>query len=158
MSRVTRELAVRRPAVGLEGIDSHLDLSFPNSEGPHERLVSVRRAMRFSLPWLLLLLLPSLSRAGWWSSGGASDDAASCATAGGDGESMYDVLGVSRDPSARDLKEAYRQLAREWHPDKNLHRHEEATARFATVSRAYAVLTDPVQVSRAGCRQLRVFL
>ena len=62
-----------------------------------------------------------------------------------DGRDIYDVLGVSRDPSEQALKESYRRLAREWHPDKNLHRSEEATRRFAAVSRAYGVLSDPVQ-------------
>ena len=58
---------------------------------------------------------------------------------------MYETLGVPRNPTESMLKEAYRRLAREWHPDKNAHRIKEATVRFATVSRAYDVLSDPVK-------------
>ena len=36
----------------------------------------------------------------------------------------YDVLEVSRDASDGELKRAYRKLALEWHPDKNIRRPE----------------------------------
>ena len=86
----------------------------------------------FAFFWVLL----PCANAWWWTTPDSS-----CGT----DETMYDVLGVSRDPSEQALKESYRRLAREWHPDKNLHRSEEATRRFAAVSRAYGVLSDPVQ-------------
>jgi molecular chaperone DnaJ len=59
----------------------------------------------------------------------------------------YEILGVSRDASDRDLKSAFRRLARELHPDVN---HDDPTteARFKEVAEAYEVLSDPDQRAR----------
>lgn len=54
----------------------------------------------------------------------------------------YELLEVSRDVSEGDLKRAYRQKAREHHPDANPG-DGEAEARFKEISEAYAVLSDP---------------
>lgn len=51
----------------------------------------------------------------------------------------YDVLGVSRDCSDSELKKAYRDLARKYHPDKNANGLQE----FRSVDKAYRVLIDP---------------
>lgn len=55
----------------------------------------------------------------------------------------YDVLGVTRNASADDIKKAYRRLARELHPDVNSE--PGAEDRFKLVTHAYEVLSDPVQ-------------
>ncbi|GIY59389.1 dnaJ homolog subfamily C member 21 [Caerostris darwini] len=55
----------------------------------------------------------------------------------------YEVLGVSIDCSSDDLKKAYRKLALEWHPDKNLHRQDEAHETFQLIQQAYETLSDP---------------
>lgn len=52
----------------------------------------------------------------------------------------YDVLGVSRDAGAEEIKRAYRQLARRYHPDIS---GDERGCVFLEVSRAYEVLRDP---------------
>ncbi len=54
----------------------------------------------------------------------------------------YEVLGVSRGAGPDDLKKAYRQLARRYHPDANP---DDASAaeKFKEVSEAYAILSDP---------------
>jgi molecular chaperone DnaJ len=52
----------------------------------------------------------------------------------------YDVLGVSPDAGAAEIKRAYRQLARRYHPDIS---GEDRAGSFLEVSRAYEVLRDP---------------
>ena len=52
----------------------------------------------------------------------------------------YDVLGVAPGAGAEEIKRAYRQLARRYHPDIS---GDERGAAFLEVSRAYEVLRDP---------------
>ena len=54
---------------------------------------------------------------------------------------FYKILGVSRSASAEELKKAYRQLAKELHPDRNPD-DKKAEERFKDVSGAYDVLSD----------------
>jgi DnaJ-class molecular chaperone len=52
----------------------------------------------------------------------------------------YDVLGVSPQAGAAEIKRAYRQLARRYHPDIS---GDDRGAAFLEVARAYEVLRDP---------------
>jgi curved DNA-binding protein len=53
----------------------------------------------------------------------------------------YEVLGVKRDASEKDIRQAYRKLARKYHPDVNPN-DKAAEERFKEVSEAYEVLSD----------------
>ncbi len=52
----------------------------------------------------------------------------------------YEVLGVPRNASQEDIKRAYRQLARKYHPDVSTE--PDAEERFKEVNAAYEVLSD----------------
>jgi molecular chaperone DnaJ len=52
----------------------------------------------------------------------------------------YEVLGVPRDASGEDLKQAFRKLARKYHPDVSTE--SDAEERFKEINEAYAVLSD----------------
>jgi DnaJ-class molecular chaperone len=57
-------------------------------------------------------------------------------------EDHYQTLGVPRTASAEDIRKAYRELARKYHPD--LHPDDEAAkAKFKQVQSAFDVLNDP---------------
>ncbi|WOD41262.1 J domain-containing protein [Nodosilinea sp. E11] len=53
----------------------------------------------------------------------------------------YDILGVARAATASDIKQAYRKLARQYHPDLNPG-DQAAEEQFKLVSEAYTVLSD----------------
>lgn len=54
----------------------------------------------------------------------------------------YAVMGVSKDASEKEIKQAYRKLARKYHPDFNPD-DKSAEERFKEVNEAYEVLSDP---------------
>ncbi|MDM8009354.1 MAG: J domain-containing protein [Parasphingorhabdus sp.] len=53
----------------------------------------------------------------------------------------YQALGVAKGASDKEIKSAYRKLAKELHPDKNKD-NPKATERFSDVTRAYDLLLD----------------
>ena len=53
----------------------------------------------------------------------------------------YEVLGISRDATTAEIKNAFYSLARKWHPDKTTH--PLAKENFSKISEAYKVLRDP---------------
>jgi DnaJ-class molecular chaperone len=55
----------------------------------------------------------------------------------------YAILGVPKDAAEKDIKSAYRKLARKWHPDANPKNTKEAEEKFKEISEAYEVLGDP---------------
>src|SRR5580658_7186609 len=56
---------------------------------------------------------------------------------------FYEVLGLTREASAEQIKSAYRKAALQHHPDRNPENKEEAESNFRAASEAYAVLSDP---------------
>ena len=57
------------------------------------------------------------------------------------GKNYYDILGIRKDASDKDIKQAYRRLARKYHPDVNPG-DKSAEAKFKEVNAAYEVLSD----------------
>ena len=57
------------------------------------------------------------------------------------GKDYYQILGVKRNAPERDIKQAYRRLARKYHPDVNPG-DKSAEAKFKEVNQAYEVLSD----------------
>jgi len=60
----------------------------------------------------------------------------------------YEILGVSRSASTADIKKAYRNLSKEWHPDKHPstgsgQAKKEAERKYKEINRAYEALRDP---------------
>jgi DnaJ-class molecular chaperone len=53
----------------------------------------------------------------------------------------YEVLGVAKDASAKDIKSAYRKLAKRHHPDQNPN-DPKAKDRFSAANQAYEILGD----------------
>ena len=54
----------------------------------------------------------------------------------------YEVLGLSKGAEDKEIKRAYRKLAKKYHPDTNPG-DKEAEKKFKEVTEAYSVLSDP---------------
>ncbi|KAK9138414.1 hypothetical protein Sjap_009008 [Stephania japonica] len=60
--------------------------------------------------------------------------------------SFYQLLGIPESVSSSEIKQAYKQLARKYHPDVSPpDRTEEYTRRFILVQEAYETLSDPTR-------------
>jgi DnaJ-class molecular chaperone len=54
----------------------------------------------------------------------------------------YEILGVPKSAAEKDIKSAYRKLARKWHPDANPDNQKAAEEKFKDIQEAYEVLGD----------------
>lgn len=57
-------------------------------------------------------------------------------------QDYYSILGINRDASDKEIKSSYRQLSKQFHPDKNPG-DETAHHKFIEIGEAYEVLSDP---------------
>lgn len=64
-----------------------------------------------------------------------------------DQKGYYETLGVAKDASPRQIKDAFRKLAFRYHPDRNID-DSAAADRMKAVNEAYAVLSDPAKRKR----------
>ncbi len=55
----------------------------------------------------------------------------------------YEILGVSKDTSTEDIKKAYKELVKKWHPDFHPENKAEAEQKFKEIHEAYEILSDP---------------
>jgi len=60
---------------------------------------------------------------------------------------LYDILGISKNATAEEIKKAYRKLAIQYHPDKNPG-DKGAEEKFKEIAEAYAILSDPDKRAR----------
>ena len=56
-------------------------------------------------------------------------------------KNYYDVLGISKNATEAEIKTAYREMAKKYHPD--ISKEENAEEKFKEVQEAYSVLSDP---------------
>jgi DnaJ family protein C protein 3 len=57
-------------------------------------------------------------------------------------KNYYKILSVPRNAKLKEIKKSYRELALQWHPDKNTDDKEKAEQMFQDISEAYEVLSD----------------
>lgn len=58
----------------------------------------------------------------------------------------YEILGISRTASQDEIKQAFRKLARQYHPDVN--KDADAEEKFKEINEAYSVISDPDKRAR----------
>jgi len=58
---------------------------------------------------------------------------------------FYQLLGIDSKAGQQEIRQAYRNRLKEWHPDRNPDRIEQAEETTKTLNQAYHILSDPVR-------------
>ncbi len=69
----------------------------------------------------------------------------------------YKTLGVPEDASDEDIRKAFRKLAFQYHPDKNIGHEKEAEEKFKDINEAYGVLSDKAKRQQYDMARKGVF-
>lgn len=69
----------------------------------------------------------------------------------------YKILEVPEDASDEDIRKAFRKLAFQYHPDKNIGHEKEAEGKFKDINEAYGVLSDKVKRQQYDMTRKGVF-
>ena len=56
-------------------------------------------------------------------------------------ETYYSILGITKEATDKEIKKAYRDLSKKYHPDKN----PDGEDMFKKITEAYSVLSDPIK-------------
>ena len=59
-------------------------------------------------------------------------------------KNYYEILGISKEATAEEIKKSYRKLSLQYHPDKN----PDGESRFKELSEAYSILGDEEKRSK----------
>jgi preprotein translocase subunit Sec63 len=73
------------------------------------------------------------------------------------GTSHYDLLEVASTASVAELRQAFRQLSKRYHPDTTTLPKTEAQESFRQLQQAYAVLSDPISRRHYDSQRLQTF-
>ena len=71
------------------------------------------------------------------------------------GPSLYDLLEVSNTVGVVELRQAFRQLSKRYHPDTTTLPQAQAQESFRQLQQAYAVLSDPISRNRYDSQRLQ---
>jgi len=82
------------------------------------------------------VIFPEAALRAWFNAAAAPDEA----------PTLYAVLGLAEGTQNGEIKQAYRRLARQWHPD--VCKEPNAAEQFRTIKHAYDVLSDPALHAR----------
>ena len=58
-------------------------------------------------------------------------------------KNLYEILGVEKTATEKEIKKAFRKMSKKYHPDRNQERKEWAKKKFVEVANAYEILKDP---------------
>jgi hypothetical protein len=64
-------------------------------------------------------------------------------SASGASQSYYDILGIAKETTEKEIRSAYIAQSRQWHPDKNPDNVQKATERMQLITEAYNTLSNP---------------